>query len=74
MLSDARRPELIEAWYTVMKCVQPVDLRIRCKVLTWQELAPALHRALRLFLEGKYGITSVANMWRVDTVYRNKQC
>jgi Restriction Endonuclease associating with ARP len=61
VLSDARRPELIEAWYTVMKCVQPVDLRIRCKVLTWQELAPALPRALRLFLEGKYGITSVAN-------------
>ena len=34
VLTDARRPELIEAWYAVMKCVRPVDLRLRCKVLT----------------------------------------
>jgi hypothetical protein len=56
VLTDARRPELIEAWYGVMKCVRPVDLRICCKVLTWQELGKALPRGLREFLGEKYGI------------------
>ena len=56
VLTDARRPELIEDWYAVMKCVRPVDLRLRCKVLTWQELATTLPRGLRVFLSEKYGI------------------
>jgi hypothetical protein len=56
VLTDARRPELIEAWYAVMRCVRPVDLGLRCKVLTWQELAKATPRRLREFLREKYGI------------------
>jgi hypothetical protein len=56
VLTDARRPELIEDWYTVMKCVRLVDLRVRCKVLTWQELAKALSQRLQKFLCEKYGI------------------
>ena len=56
VLTDARRPELIEAWFAVMKCVLPMDLRMRCKVLTWQELAKSLPRGLREFLGEKYGI------------------
>jgi hypothetical protein len=56
VLTDARRPELIEEWYAVMKCVQDADLRIRCKVLTWQELANALPPRLQEFLWEKYGI------------------
>jgi hypothetical protein len=56
VLADARRPELIEDWYAVMKCVRQVDLRMRCKVLTWQELAKALPTRLRTFLREKYGI------------------
>ena len=53
---DARRPDLIEAWYAVMKCVRPVDLRTACKVLTWQELARVLPRSLQDLLAEKYGI------------------
>lgn len=53
---DARRPDLREAWFTVMSCVQILDLRLRCKVLTWQELAHVLPAALRRFLNEKYGI------------------
>jgi hypothetical protein len=56
VLTDARRPELIEAWYAVMKCVRPVGLRTHCGVITWQELAKALPRKLREFLLEKYGI------------------
>jgi hypothetical protein len=60
VLTDARRQDLIEAWYAVMKCVRPVDLRLRCKVLTWQELAKDLPLRLREFLGEKYGIAEVA--------------
>jgi hypothetical protein len=56
VLTDARRPELIESWYAVMQCVRPVVLRLRCKVLTWQELSNALPSGLRDFLSEKYGI------------------
>jgi hypothetical protein len=53
---DGRRPDLIEAWYAIMKCVQIPELRIRCKVLTWQELSDALPKGLQRFLDLKYGI------------------
>jgi hypothetical protein len=58
VLHDARRPDLRDAWYDVMRCVQLHDLRLRCKVLTWQELAEALPEPLQSFLEEKYGISS----------------
>jgi len=56
VLLDARRPDLREDWYAVMRRVRPMDLRTRCKVLTWQELAVALPLRLQSFLELKYGI------------------
>ena len=56
VLHDARRPDLRDAWYDVMRCVKLHDLRLRCKVLTWRELAVALPGPLQLFLEEKYGI------------------
>lgn len=56
VLLDARRPDLREQWYGVIRCVLPTDLRTRCKVLTWQELASCLPAALQQFLRIKYGI------------------
>ena len=56
VLLDSRRVDLIEAWYAVMKCVIPVELRTCCKVLTWQELSRVLPGSLRGFLAEKYGI------------------
>jgi Restriction Endonuclease associating with ARP len=56
VLCDARRPDLIEQWYAVMRCVRMYELRTRCKVLTWQELAEVLPGNLRSFLDEKYGI------------------
>lgn len=58
VIADARRPDLMEAWYAVMRCVKPGDLRRRCKMLTWQELALVLPRRLRDFLQEKYGISA----------------
>jgi len=57
VLLDERRPDLLEAWYAVMSCVRPAELRPRCKVFTWQELCGALSRSLQQFLDCKYGIS-----------------
>jgi len=56
LLTDARRPDLIERWYATLRCVKILELRVGCKVLTWQELAHAAPRSLRVFLSEKYGL------------------
>jgi hypothetical protein len=56
VLLDARRPDLVEAFYGAVKCVRPVELRTSCRVLTWQELARVLPPKLQTFLAEKYGI------------------
>jgi hypothetical protein len=61
VLLDARRPDLMEAWYAVMRCVKPVALRTALRVMTWQELARALPPRLQLFLAVKYGIYAGAS-------------
>lgn len=53
---DARRPDLVEGWYQVMRAVRPFELRYRLKLLTWQEMAAALPEDLQQFLAIKYGI------------------
>jgi hypothetical protein len=56
VLVDARRPDLADAWYAVMKCVKPVELRTQLRISTWQEIAQAATPKLRAFLASKYGI------------------
>lgn len=56
VMADARRPDLREAWYAVMRCVKSADLRTRCKMITWQEVADVLPSQLQEFLREKYGI------------------
>jgi hypothetical protein len=53
---DARRPDLVEAWFQVMAAVREAALRTRLKLMTWQELAALAPEELRQFLEEKYGI------------------
>jgi hypothetical protein len=56
VLVDGRRPDLIEAWYAVVKCVKPVELRTTLRIATWQELAEVAPHKVRAFLAAKYGI------------------
>ncbi|MGA7632721.1 MAG: hypothetical protein WCB11_18315, partial [Terriglobales bacterium] len=56
VLVDARRSDLVAAWYAVMRCVKPVALRTELRILTWQEVTDAAPRTLRAFLSKKYGI------------------
>jgi hypothetical protein len=58
-LLDARRPDLLEDWYSILRCIRSATLRAKCKVLTWQELASCLPATLQSFLSAKYGIVPV---------------
>lgn len=58
VLLDQRRPDLREAWFAVLQAVRPLELRLRCKVLSWQELAGTAPARLQAFLEEKYGIAA----------------
>ncbi len=56
VLSDARRHDLIETWYSILSAVHRPTFATRLKLLTWQELATTLPHDLQQFLEAKYGI------------------
>ena len=58
VLCDARRPDLIEYWYSVMRSVKICELRCRLQLLTWQEVAATLEKSLQRFLATKYGIAA----------------
>jgi hypothetical protein len=57
VLLDARRRDLIDAWYAVLSAVRSLSFATRLRVLTWQDLAGALPADLQRFLGGKYGIS-----------------
>jgi hypothetical protein len=57
LLCDARRADLVDAWFDVGRAVRSSSFRNRLKLLTWQEIAGALPPKLRQFLDEKYGIS-----------------
>ena len=58
VLHDERRPDLREEWFQVLAAVKSASMRIRLKVLTWQELCSLLPDELQRFLDLKYGIVA----------------
>ena len=58
VLHDERRPDLREEWFRIIAAVKNADMRVRLKVLTWQELAALLPNELQEFLDVKYGIVA----------------
>ncbi len=65
VVHDARRPDLREAWFQVLAAAKSAEMRVRLKVITWQELAALLPGELQKFLDLKYGIVrpgSVASL------------
>lgn len=70
LLTDARRTDLIQDWFEVLGAISTSQLRTRCKLLTWQELAEALPLSLQRFLALKYGIGTTVDvpqaLWDID--------
>jgi hypothetical protein len=56
LLCDRRRQDLLDAWEAVSRAIKLPELRNRCAMLTWQEIAAASTSDLREFLAEKYGI------------------
>jgi hypothetical protein len=61
VIHDERRPDLREEWFKIMAAVKSAALRVRLKVLSWQELAKLLPVTLQDFLDVKYGIVPPGN-------------
>jgi hypothetical protein len=61
VIHDERRPDLREEWFQIMAAVKSATLRVRMKVLSWQELAALLPVTLQEFLDVKYGIVAPGN-------------
>jgi hypothetical protein len=53
---DARRPDLVRAWWQVIHAVRDPAIRTRCRLVMWQELAVLAPPPLRTFLSMKYGL------------------
>jgi hypothetical protein len=56
VLMDWRRPDLLNEWWKVHGAIKKGDLRQRCEVRFWHEVAMACDKPLREFLASKYGI------------------
>jgi hypothetical protein len=56
VLCDARRVDLREMWFLVMRAVRGCELRSRLAMVTWQEIAAVAPVEVRGFLAEKYGI------------------
>ncbi len=55
---DARRRDLLEDWYGVMRAVRSFAMQGRLRVVTWQEIAGVAPMGLRGFLERKLGLVA----------------
>ena len=58
VLLDARRADLEEICFRVLRAVRSAEARSRFRMVTWQELAGALPATLQTFLGDKYGIVA----------------
>ena len=56
LICDERRDDLIDAVSCIVAAVRDPELRDRCGVVTWQEIARCVPEALRSFLQDKYEI------------------
>ena len=59
---DARRTDLLEDWYSILRAVRSPILQSRLRVLTWQEIAATLPLIPRTFLAEKYGISAHSSL------------
>ncbi|HEY6767259.1 MAG TPA: hypothetical protein VI386_21075 [Candidatus Sulfotelmatobacter sp.] len=58
VICDARRPDLVETWYGVMRAIRSCIQRCQSQLVTWQELGVLLTPPLQQFLAKKYGIVA----------------
>jgi hypothetical protein len=66
VIADIRRPDLREQWFRVMESIRDHEMRLRCQMLTWQEISAVLPDPLRTWLGEKYGIFAPGSEPQLD--------
>ncbi|NTU80388.1 MAG: hypothetical protein HGA45_13595 [Chloroflexales bacterium] len=56
VLLDQRRPDLLQEWWQICRAISDISIRMRCNILTWQQIASVCPAPLKMFLQGKYGL------------------
>lgn len=56
LFCDMRRPDLAKSFFYTVSCIKDVELRTKCEIMYWQDLAKVVGSELREFLQEKYGI------------------
>lgn len=58
LFCDMRRPDLAKSFYQTIRCIKDdyLNLRTRCEIIYWQDIAHVVGADLKKFLNEKYGI------------------
>lgn len=64
---DARRPDLAKSFYQTVRCIKDIDLRQRCEIVYWQDIAAFCGSDLQEFLMNKYGINESHSEYGLET-------
>jgi len=57
LICDMRRPDLAKSFYQTIRCIKDecIDLRTKCDIIYWQDIAKVCGTELQQFLKEKYG-------------------
>jgi hypothetical protein len=56
LLCDERRADLVRRYMTTVSCLRDAGLRMKCRVIFWQEILAECGESLRHWVEEKYGM------------------
>lgn len=58
LFCDIRRPDLAKSFYQTIRCIKDdyINLRTRCEIIYWQDIAQVVGQDLKKFLNEKYGL------------------
>lgn len=56
LICDERRADLIREYLNTVSCLHDMEIRIKCRVIFWQEIAEKCGESLREWIKEKYGI------------------
>lgn len=58
LICDIRRPDLAKSFYQTIRCIKDdyIDLRTKCEIIYWQDIAQVVGKELKYFLNEKYRI------------------
>ena len=56
LICDGRRSDLVREYFATVSCVRDEQVRMKCRVVFWQEIVRVAGEELATFLDARYGI------------------